>query len=59
MSALPQIVHAATDADAIRFRILEDRDPLAPATLAGPAAEVRECLMFGLAGPATREARPS
>jgi AcrR family transcriptional regulator len=31
-----------------------DRDPLAPATLAERAATVRECLLYGLAGPAAR-----
>jgi len=41
------------------LRLVWDRDPLAPATLAGRAAEVRECLMFGLAGPAARGVRPS
>jgi AcrR family transcriptional regulator len=36
-----------------------DRDPLAPGTLAERAAMVRECLMYGLAGPAARGGTPS
>jgi TetR/AcrR family transcriptional regulator len=35
------------------------RDPLAPATLAERAAMVRECLLYGLAGPAARGGLPS
>jgi hypothetical protein len=31
-----------------------DRDPLAPATLVERAAMVRECLLYGLAGPVAR-----
>ena len=34
--------------------LIWDRDPLAPTTLAERAAEVRECLLHGLAGPAAR-----
>jgi len=36
-----------------------DRDPLAPATLSERASIVRECLMYGLAGPAARGGLPS
>jgi TetR/AcrR family transcriptional regulator len=39
------------------LRLVWDRDPLAPATLAARAAEVRRCLMSGLAGPAAGEGR--
>jgi TetR/AcrR family transcriptional regulator len=39
------------------LRLVWDRDPLASATLAARAAEVRRCLMSGLAGPAAGEGR--
>jgi TetR/AcrR family transcriptional regulator len=36
-----------------------DRDPLAPETLAERAAAARDCIMYGLAGPAAHGGRPS
>jgi len=36
------------------LRLLWNRDPLAAATLSERAAAVRDCLMYGLAGPAAR-----
>ena len=74
MSALPHIVHAATDAEGIRFRILDAAERVfaargyAGATTREIArtAGIRERMLFyyfprkdGLAGPAARGARPS
>ncbi len=71
MSALPQIVHAATDAEGIRFRI-HDAAERVFAARGYAGATTREIArtagirkrgllprMFGLVGPAARGARPS
>lgn len=39
--------------------VVWDRDPLAPATLAERAAAARDCIIYGLAGPAAQGGRPS